>query len=219
MKLKAVAFDMDGTLYSSEPIIARVYAESVTEFNRQKNTAYLSPDFSQIEPLIGQPVRKIYETLFPGISQGEMGILGSLIMRGFQKAIETEGGEIFQDAAETLNALWNRGLKVFLASNGKREYLEAISQKFGLRFAPFVCVEEQGIQNKSEILAYYLKTYSLKPQEMLMVGDRESDLTAARNNRCPFAGCHFGHGPLHEIESADVLIDHLSEIPKIIEQF
>ena len=88
-----------------------------------------------------------------------MGILGSLIMRGFQKAIETEGGQIFEEAAETLNALWNRGLKVFLASNGKREYLEAISQKFGLRFAPRV--EEQGFK----IIGFTIIKTTLKPQE------------------------------------------------------
>ena len=208
---------MDGTLYSSEPIIEEVYAQSIKALNQEKKTQYDLPDFKTIEPLIGQPVKLFYQSLFPHISQENMSFLGAKIMQGFQKAIQTHGGTLFEGAKEVLQTLQNQGLKVFVASNGKREYLEAIIHKFNLSFAPFVCVEEHGIQNKSQILAWYLKTYSFKPSQIIMVGDRASDLLAARDNQCFFIGCHFGHGPLEEIQTADVLVNHLSEIPKIIQ--
>lgn len=208
---------MDGTLYSSEPIIEKVYAQSVKILNQEKNTQYTAPNFKTIEPLIGQPVKLIYQSLFPNISQENMSFLGATIMQGFQKAIKTYGGILFEGADKVLQTLQNQGFQVFVASNGRREYLEAIIHKFNLSFAPFVCVEEYGIQNKSQILAWYLKNYSLKPSEMIMVGDRASDLIAARDNQCFFIGCHFGHGPLEEIQTADVLVNHLSEIPKIIQ--
>ena len=208
---------MDGTLYSSEPLIERVYKESVDLFNQKYGKSFSAPSFSQIEPLIGQPVQKIYETLFPQITREEKEALGNILIRNFELFISNEGGTLFQGVVPLLLSLKEKGYTLLVASNGKREYLQAIIDKFSLPFAPFVCVEEQGIERKGQILEYYLNSYNESPDALVMIGDRSSDFDAARQTGCFFIGCCFGHGPIEEIKDADALVEKVEDIALIIE--
>lgn len=219
MRKLAIAFDMDGTLYSSEPLIEKVYADSIQEYNQKYNKNLHTPTFKEIEPLIGLPVRDIYLSLFQGITEMEMGQLGKIIGREFQAAIFQHGGKLFDGVRELFDFLTLNHYKIFIASNGKREYLSAILNKFALKTEPFICVGENQISRKGQILQYYLDYYQLLPDHLVMVGDRSSDLEAAREVNCLFIGCDFGHGEAHELENADVLVSSLPEIKDIISSF
>ncbi|PKL11089.1 MAG: hypothetical protein CVV50_06185, partial [Spirochaetae bacterium HGW-Spirochaetae-6] len=182
MRIKAIAFDMDGTLYSSEPILAKVYHESVQELNTQEKTHFVSPRFEEMEPLIGLPVRDIYLALFPGISEAQMEAFGKIIARTFRRIIAQEGGALLGPIKEIFEELEDRGYLLLIASNGTLAYLESVVQKYQLRVEPIICIQEHnGINNKTEILEAYLRHYKLDAKEMLMVGDRKSDRDAAFN--------------------------------------
>jgi phosphoglycolate phosphatase len=220
LKLKAVAFDMDGTLYSSEPLIAEVYAQSVKIVNQKYQLDLNSPTFAQIEPLIGQPVKAIYDKLFPGISLKLMDELGKLIMDNFKSAIASQGGTLFPAVKKLFQDLAKLNLKLFIASNGKREYINAILQKFSLVTESFVCINDTpDLIEKADLLSYYLELHQIQNSELIMVGDRYSDLEAARKNKCVFIGCNFGHGNKEEIKTADFIIHDLSEVLDIIKKF
>jgi len=219
LKTQAVAFDMDGTLYSSQPLIEKVYADSILEYNQKFCQNLVPPTFKQIETWIGQPVRDIYLGLFPGITEELMFHLGAIIGREFKTAIAQKGGLLFDGVQEVFSGLVQKGMLILLASNGKREYLQAIINKFNLNIEPFVCVGESGIVNKGQILKYYLDFYEMQPTDLIMVGDRESDFKAARDAGCYFIGCNFGHGEAHEIQGADSLISNLTEITGVIEKW
>lgn len=212
MKKKAIAFDMDGTLYSSEPLIEKVYADSVREFNQIYHKNYGFPTFKQIEPLIGQPVRAIYLSLFEGITELEMSQLGAIIGREFKTAIAEKGGILFEGVKDVFDFLSSRGFLILIASNGKRGYLQSILDKFSLKTEPFVCVGEKEIQRKGQILGYYLNHYKIGPDSLVMVGDRLSDLEAAQEVQCYFIGCNFGHGDSKELDGADLMISEISQV-------
>jgi phosphoglycolate phosphatase len=213
---KALAFDMDGTLYSSEPLLEKVYAIGIEQYNQEKGTNFKAPLFSELEPLIGQPVKKIYQTLFPGITPEEMAHLGGILREEFQRHIAQYGGRLFEGVRETLSDLKEQGYVILIASNGIREYIQSIVDKFGLDVEDFVCVEEKGIRSKGEILKYYLNHYGLGADEIVMIGDRSSDIEAAREVGCTFVGCHFGHGNAEEIEEADFIIYELAQIFSVL---
>lgn len=219
MKIKAIAFDMDGTLYSSEPILAKVYHESVEELNAREQTRFASPRFEQMEPLIGLPVREIYQALFPGITEAQMDSFGRISAGAFRRIIAREGGELLGPIREILEELEGRGYLLLIASNGTLAYLEAVVQKYGLRVEPIICIQEDnGIKNKTEILEAYLRKYQLDAREMLMVGDRKSDRDAAFNVGSLFVGCNFGHGSLEELSGAAHIIQEIGEVLDVVKK-
>ncbi len=218
MKIKAVAFDMDGTLYSSEPLIENVYKETLMEVEKITHKKYKYPTFNEIEPLIGQPVKIIYETLFYDLSEKEKSLFGQIVLKKFQETIMKQGGYLFPKVKETIDFLNSKNLHVLIASNGKREYIDSILNKFSLNTEPFICVDESpSIQKKADILKYYLKEYQLQKDEIIMVGDRTSDYDAANELGIFFVGCNFGHGHISEIKNAHIIIQNIHEVIKIIE--
>jgi phosphoglycolate phosphatase-like HAD superfamily hydrolase len=57
---------------------------------------------------------------------------------------------------------------------------------------------------------------TLPPRGVVMVGDRTSDVEAARAVGCHFVGCDYGHGYRHEIEAAGPLVNRFSDLPRAI---
>lgn len=219
MKIKAVAFDMDGTLYSSKPILAQAYQCAIEKLNSEKNKSYPAPAFEDIEPFIGQPVKFIYENLFPTMPQDELLYFGKVVIKELENAILTKGGELFEGVPSVFKNLKEQGYKILIASNGRREYLQSILTKFNLNEAEeFICVEEKNVKTKGDILKFYLDTLNLKPEEIVMVGDRSSDINAAKDVNCIFIGCHFGHGNPNEIKDSDFDINNIKEVIGVLSQ-
>ena len=50
-----------------------------------------------------------------------------------------------------------------------------------------------------------------------MVGDRASDVDAARTVGCHFVGCDYGHGHRDEIEGAGPLVQDFADLPGVVE--
>lgn len=49
-----------------------------------------------------------------------------------------------------------------------------------------------------------------------MVGDRLSDINAAKNNHLIAVGCNFDFAQEHELAQADIVIDDLIELKTIV---
>ncbi|HOJ49198.1 MAG TPA: HAD family hydrolase [Spirochaetota bacterium] len=215
--VKAVSFDLDGTLYSSEPVIEDAYRDSVIYFNKNYNKQIVPPTFKDIEKLIGQPVYFIYKSLFPTLNEDEIRIIGSIIIENLSDKILKYGGLLFDGVKEVFDYLKNNNYMIFIASNGRREYIQSVLTKFKLECMPFVTIGDYGITKKSEIILYYIRRYNIDPENMIMVGDRASDIEAAREAGVKFVGCNFGHGHFEEIKDANYIIDDIRDIKRILE--
>ena len=72
------------------------------------------------------------------------------------------------------------------------------------------------IKNKTDIIARYR---DLHPgRELIMIGDRYTDLAAAKENGIPFIGCAFGHAGADEIEGEKYIVDDFRDIPDMIKK-
>src|SRR6185369_13551813 len=109
-------------------------------------------------------------------------------------------GILYPDVPETLQALHADGLQLGLASNGRTAYVETVLTTYGLGdlFIPRVTADMVG--DKTSVLRFYRYRLGLPPNAVVMIGDRASDVEAARAVGCPFIGCDYGHGYRHEIE-------------------
>ena len=210
------AFDVDGTLFSSEQIIHGVYVEGLKTYNGKYGSSLRVPAKEEIMKEIGKPIREIFDNLFgPGAVLFEA--LALEIGKVLIKQVKEKKGLLYGGVPETLARLHASGMKMAVASNGRREYIEAILSAYSIDslFEPGIFVEGP-VKDKIGILQRYIDAHRLDPAKTAMVGDRYTDLEAARETGCVFIGCLFGHADRKELEGADYFIEKFSDLPALL---
>lgn len=219
MSIEFVAFDVDGVIYSSENFLQESYYQGVIDYLK-KNTSknFIPPKKEDILKNVGKTYREILTSLFPDISEKEMVELRKFILRDLTLKISSKKGVLLNGVFETLSYLKNKNIKIGTASNGSKEYVEAVLRTYNIyeffNEVKYVGIEE--FREKTDILKYYKNKYNLKKNQIIMVGDRITDLIAAREAKTIFVGIK-GHGHEKELEGSDFIINNLKQLIKIIE--
>jgi phosphoglycolate phosphatase len=214
MKIKAIIFDVDGTLFSSHGIIHEAYAAAINKFNnRHKNQVDL-PSVDTILHQIGNPVSVIFNNLFPALSDEERTELSTQSRNNLIQAILDSKGLLYPGVKDTVPVLAQLGYALRLASNGKADYVNAITKHYGLaeHFGPFIDLNGKDIQDKGDVLNVHKSILNVKGSEMVMVGDRIHDMEAAEKAECRFIGVSYGHGAHSELKGAAIVIDRFSKL-------
>ncbi len=211
---KLFAFDMDGTLFSAKPFLWKSYNRATERFNNlyEQNTS--TPSDVEIFNCVGLPVKQMVTHLYPTLEESEKKEISKLILEEQTLAIREKKGLIFDNVEQTITKL-HKTHKLAIASNGRKAYISSILETYDFKkyFQPLIHIDNEQIHTKDEILKTYLKKLSLTKEDLVMVGDRKSDIEAARKVGCTFVGCNFTNfGHLDEIRGADVLINSLDEI-------
>ena len=216
-KLHNLIFDIDGTLFSLEPMLFEIYRQSLSQFIAQHSQPLdLSiPSREEIASYLGYPWYDIYPRLFPSLPKSALLELRRFVSKNILSAIEHEKGTLFPKVQEILPQLYEQGYRLFVASNGALSYIQTILSTYKLQdlFYPVMALQSQAcIQNKADILQAYATLYCLEPSDTLMIGDRTSDFEASQRMNCLFLGCAYGYGSKQEIQSFPQVIHHFEEL-------
>jgi len=87
--------------------------------------------------------------------------------------------ELFPHAIELLNWMGEKGICRVLISNEKREVLEAEIGELGVKERVNALLLYDGLL-RAEVLLEAVARLSLKPEELVLIGDRPEDVRAAR---------------------------------------
>ncbi|MBI2575231.1 HAD family hydrolase [Candidatus Woesearchaeota archaeon] len=132
--------------------------------------------------------------------------------------VRAKKGKLYAGATKTLKQLKKKGIKLCLVTNGGKGYIRAVAGTYSLQkvFDAIMSVEEvKG--DKGDLVKAALKRLGVKPKEALMVGDRASDIEAARKAGCKAVAVTYGYGKRDELEGADFVINDLKELAEIAE--
>lgn len=219
-KIKAIAFDMDGTLFSSAALITETYAMTITKINKENNFHLNIPTNKEIAPQLGKPIYDIYASLFPDLDPSFFPKIKELNAQHFQKLIQKEGGTLLPGVQEMFEDLKKHHLLLLIASNGGKEYLTSVVNKFHLPIdQPILTLDFEKLFVKKDILAKYLALFDLDPQEVIMVGDRIMDFEAAEANKTLFIGIKgFTYGNRSELDQAKYVVNDIPEAHQLILQ-
>ncbi len=212
--IKSIFFDLDGTLFLSTPVLHDAYCQGVEEYNSKHNTSITPPTEAAVLAEVGNPVEEIYSNLFPGLPAEDMEELGSLILENLLGQIRRQRGILISDVENTLEELKN-SYRLALVTNAQRAYMETVVDTYHLdRFLERRrCIQDVDGSAKSIIIEEMLSYFELSPDEVVMVGDRESDYLAAREAGTEFIGCDFGHGETGELPEA---VETISEFKQLL---
>jgi phosphoglycolate phosphatase len=217
-KIKYLAFDMDGTLFSSEEIILDTYIQSVKNFiDKYKIENLELPKKEDIINLVGQPVKSIFKSLLPELNEIQRDEISDSVLALLIKSIEAKKGILYEGVVETIEYLKSKNKKLLIASNGRIQYIQTILKTYKLlpNFEDIITINYDEIKTKGDILAYYKKKYQISEEEILMIGDRDSDFQAAKFIQCPFAYCSFGHANRDEVPNFEIELKTISDLKNL----
>ncbi|TCH62956.1 HAD-IA family hydrolase [Acinetobacter sp. ANC 4862] len=197
--IKNILIDLDGTL--TDP---KVGITTSARYGLNKIGHPIADDVN-IDWIIGPPLQA---SLAKILNVAVDDVLAEQALMGYRERFAVTGlyeNHVFDDVAETLKTLQQQGYRLFLATAKPEVYARQILEHFELLqyfVHPYGSELNGDRTNKAELIAYIMQKEQLKPEECLMVGDREHDIFGARHNGIETIAVEYGYGSAEELDQA-----------------
>ena len=193
MSIKAVIFDLDGTI--TQPYF---------DFDAIREEMGLDKDCG--------PILEAMEKMTPQECQCVEAILHFHEKRAVTESVLNAG------ARETLEALRRAGIRIGILTRNRRINALAVAKKHNLEFDAVVGRDDGPVKPDSFGVLHICQQFDVKPEETLLVGDYLFDLLCAKAAGA-VAVLLTNHSRAGEfIEHADFTIERIDQILEIIEQ-
>lgn len=211
---EAIIFDMDGTLFQTDLILEPALETTFEILRKEKQWVGKTP-VEKYREIMGVPLPVVWETLCPNHSLEIREKSNEIFQQQLIIQIRENKGALYDGVEETLTLLSER-YPLFIASNGQIEYLQAIIEEYKLhRFIQHTySIQVIPSGNKSE-LVQLVKTEN-QIQGVFVVGDRASDIQAAKDNNLTAIGVRFDFAQENELQYADYVVDSFQDILQVI---
>lgn len=203
--IKAVLFDVDGTLLDTSEYIYQAFEHSL------KSVLGIKLDRSKIREVLGKPLVQCYEKLVPSQSISEL----SFAHKEFQNK-NSHLAFAFPNAKETLSKLHQKGLLIAVITSRARESATVTLEQAGLMkyIDLFIGIEDVVAPKPDpEGINKALAQFGILAQEAVMVGDSDVDIMAGKSAGTGTIGVSYGfHGEKIGTHNPDKVIKSLLEI-------
>lgn len=202
MKYTDVAWDFDGTLVDTYPNCTRAFREALESYGYTADEAEIRLKMS----ITIRHAEEFYAEKF-GLDRSELHVRYKQL-EGFRP----EAMVLYPGIVETLKAIKDSGRRNHLYTNRNRDavrYLEA----FGIRqyFDGMYTQENIGrLKPEPDGLHKLCQEYQIKPEQLLMVGDRWVDIQAAKAARAD--GCFYNTNDIPVPDGVDILVGDIREL-------
>jgi len=155
MPIKAVIFDLDGTI--TRPFL------DFDEIRREMGIAGDAGPILEIMQNMTEPQRRSAE---------------AILHKHEQQAVRFS--RLNPGAAQTIDALRSRGIKIGIVTRNRRENALEIAKKHNLSFDAIVDRHDGPVKPDAFGLLQLCKQFNVRPEETLMVGDYLHDMLCAK---------------------------------------
>jgi HAD superfamily hydrolase (TIGR01549 family) len=213
-----VILDLDGTLYSSTATTLGAVERAVNDLNERHGLGYPRPSDELILSGVGLTRREFTARVFPELPERYHEEIDELVWHWERELVQNGRGSLFPGAVDALESLSSDGHRLAVATNAGRGYMNHILDYFDIRryFAEARCAGQEGTRDKADLIALILLELAATPGSAVMVGDRRSDIEAARRAGTFAIGCTWGFASGAELRGADRLIDRFDELPDAV---
>jgi len=217
--LKAVIFDLDGTLINSAIPFREMKARIIEYLEGIGVTRGLLNDEMLNFEITSRAVKDLERKGFPRRFISEALSHVSNIMNEVELG-SLDDASLIPGVPGTLRALKGRGLKLGLMTRSCREYAEAILKRFGLRGYFDAVIARDDVENPKPDPSHAIRLLELlevSPDEALYVGDHRSDAECARRAGLKFVLFKRGEGGLRIGDSGMHRIGEIGEVLRLVE--
>lgn len=220
--MKAMIFDLDGTLYQTERIAVQAFQKTFESLLQQGMIETSVPSESKIRSVFGLTGDQFWRELLPNANDHVRQIADQLLLE-YEKALIDQGkGRFYPGVTEGLKQLYEQGWSLFIVSNGIEKYVNAVLSSADLtRLFTRVCsLGDQPNQLKRDAVRILIHQYRITSG--YMVGDRYSDIDAGIANGLKTIGCRYkgfpDFGKESELELATYRIDRFQDLFDVIKR-
>lgn len=214
--LTTVFFDLDGTLTDSAEGIINSVLYALNKMNIRES------DTDKLRCFVGPPLRESFSRFY-GLSAAE----SEQAIRYYREHFVPRGmleNTVYPGVEQLLADLKKMGLKIVLTTAKPEPFAGRILDHFHLSSyfdAIYGASLDDRMDKKEDVIAYAMAQCHLTdPTEIVMVGDRENDVTGAALNQIKTIGVLYGYGSKKELQDAGAawIAESVQDIGKIIRQ-
>jgi phosphoglycolate phosphatase len=194
IEIKAVAFDLDGTLVETLPDLHESANRMLAQIGRPPVSESL------VRAYVGDGVDRLVKRLLSGTPDGEPDAASfenaAQDFRSHYAAVLTRASHPFAGATSTLESLRDRGFKLACVTNKPARFTEPLLQGLGLTgYLDLVLSGDSLARKKPDPLplVHVAGAFGIEPAQLLMVGDSPVDTGAARAAGCPVFCVPYGY--------------------------
>lgn len=204
--MATLVFDYDGTLHDSTFIYLPAFRMVERRLMLEGAVGSQAVEDAKVLSWIGLSPPQMWADFMPGWAWQQAEPYSKEI--GAHMIRATKGGKArwYPGVAETLETLKNRGHRLMLLSNCTDAYMGAHRQAFPIDryFESVHCSQNFQVPSKKEILR---ELFSQGVQDLVMIGDRQTDMEAGRAMGALTVGCTYGFGREGELKESQRLVD------------
>lgn len=209
MKIDAVIFDVDGTLWDTTDLVATAWNQAVAEFGI-KDTETITGDILKRE--FGKPMNIIMDNLFPKEGEQTKADLLKLCCKYEHEILENAPKDILYPGVEEVFQTLSKKCKVGVVSNCQSGYIELFLKKNGLE--QFVVDTEcygDTLLSKGENIKLLMERNGI--ENAIYVGDTIGDYNATVYAGIPFVFARYGFG---SVENPYKAVDDIREVLELV---
>ena len=216
MGIKAIIFDLDGTLVKFALDFVKARKEAIAEIKRKGiNIDNLSEKLS-LYSMLKMIKERVDAKTFTDLEKSLWEILEKIELKA---ADETD---IQPDAIQTLTKIKNLGLKLAIVTNNGRKATSIVTKKFGLdNFFEVIIAREDSKELKPDggSIKRAIEILGVNAEEAIYVGDGVIDILAAKEVKVVSIAVPTGISSIKNLVEAepDYLIDSLKDIIPLID--
>ena len=213
MKIQNLLFDLDGTLVDSSQTIS-----ASIEFALE-SMGIDSANRTPVEKVIGASLFDIFRNEFD--LTDEQAYVAIDLYREHYDSLNQAGTLVYDNIRDVLPRLRTAGYRLFIATVKPTQIAEKVLSDLDLR-TWFDGVAGSSMdserRDKSSIIAHALRKFDLDPSCSMMIGDRNQDITGARENGLLAMAVTYGFGSREELHSVqpDQTVDGSEEIASLL---
>ncbi len=208
-QIRAVIFDMDGTLIDSTKLILGAYQHVLSKYGEDY-------DEKIIRTYIGRTLEHTYSEIAPSHDSKKLA--------GLHRDWQIERKHLFQGfegLAELLTNLANKGLKLGIYTSSGRLRTNSVFEVLNInKYLDVVLCGDEVVNPKPhhEGVVTVANKLNVKLDEVIMVGDAEHDIFSGKNAGATTIGITHGFGTRESLEKAgaDYIVDNIKELQKLL---
>jgi phosphoglycolate phosphatase len=219
--IRAIVFDLDGTLVDSAPDLQNAVNKVLEEKARRPLTTI------EVQHMVGDGVLKLIERAFmaTGVPAPveELPVIACRFL-DFYEGHDADLTRPYPGVRETLALLGDEGLVMGVCTNKPQGATDSVLEKLGLRqhFKAVVggdAVHGPRKPDPQHLLAT-MQGMGAGLAETVMVGDHPNDVHCARGAGIPVVAVTYGYSrrPIREAKP-DILIDTFADLPRALQEF
>lgn len=212
--MKAVLFDLDGTISNSQEGITKCVQYALKHFGIEEQ------DLDKLKVFIGPPLVESFRKHY-GMNL-EQAKEATAKYRERYTPIGVHETHMYPNTRACIEALKQQGYLIGMASSKPENYCKVVLEDFGILelFDEVVGATMDGrLSTKEDVLDEVFRRWNhLKREEMCLIGDTLYDVNGANYAKIPCIGVSYGFGKAEELKEAGAVavIHDLMELPDLL---